>query len=129
MQVTVKLDATDLGATPGGIRNEVAFAGTATSPHWPGEWPVVGIDHLVVGSDGIAHLDVHAVVGSGTDVFAYRGRGRARPEGIIEGIVFETSSERLSWLNGAVAIAVGNLRNGALVLELFQVVQDGSAHS
>ena len=126
MQMTLDLNATDLGTTPAGVRNEVSLQGAATSSHWPGDWPVTGIDHLVVGTDGIARLDVHGVVGTGSDVFAYRGTGRAGSDGIVEGIVFETASEQLSWLNGAVAIGVGTLRDGALVIDVFQVSRAAS---
>jgi hypothetical protein len=122
MQVRVELHRTEVGRTPAGDRREVTFVGTATSPHWSGERPVSGIDHIVVGSDGTPRLDVHAVVGEGDEIVAYRGTGRARRGGILEGVVFETACERLSWMNAAVAVGVGRVDGDVLSVALFDIV-------
>jgi hypothetical protein len=120
--LVVDLHATDVGRTPVGDRREVTFDGVATSPHWSGEWPARGIDHIVVGSDGTSRLDVHTVVGSGAEVIAYRGTGRAGPDGIVEGVVFETACERFAWMNSAVGVGVGRVSDGTLTVEIFQIV-------
>ena len=74
--------------------------------------------------DGTSRLDVHTVIGTGDEVVAYRGTGRARTEvgSVLEGVVFETASERLAWMNAAVAVGVGRVRSGTLVVELFRIV-------
>ena len=121
MRLVVALHSTEVGQTPVGSRREVSFDGVATSPHWEGEWPVRGIDHIVVGTDGNARLDVHTVVGSGDELIAYRGTGRGGPAGIAEGVVFETACARLAWMNGAVAVGVGSVDAGVLTVDLFRI--------
>ena len=34
-----------IGKTPGGMRIDFPFEGTATGPHWEGERPVSGVDY------------------------------------------------------------------------------------
>jgi len=124
MRLVVDLSVTDVGLTPAGHRREVSFVGTATSPHWDGERSARGVDHIVASADGTSRLDVHTVIGTGDEVVAYRGTGRARTDvgSVLEGVVFETASERLAWMNSAVAVGVGRVRSGTLVVELFRIV-------
>ena len=122
MTLQVTLRRIPLGRTPTGERTEVPFEGTATSPHWDGERSVSGVDHILRSSAGIAHIDVHTVITDGEESILYRGVGRGGPSGIVEGVTFETSSQRLDWLNTAVAIGRGSLAGNELTIELFQVV-------
>jgi hypothetical protein len=121
MRLQVTLHRISLGRTTTGERTEVPFEGTATSPHWEGEWTVTGVDHIRRGSDGIAHIDVHTVVTNGDESLLYRGVGRGGPNGIIEGVTFETSSDRLAWLNTAVAVGRGVVDGAELRVEIFQI--------
>ncbi len=120
MTLHVELRNIPLGATPAGERIEIPFEGTATSPHWSGTWEVAGVDHLTVGPSGIARIDVHTVIWGDGESVGYRGLGRGGPDGLIEGVVFETSSERLAWMNGAVAVGRGTLDGSSLTVELFR---------
>ena len=121
MTLQVQLRRLPVGRTPIGDRVEVPFEGTASSPHWEGEWQVSGVDHIVRGTDGVAHLDVHTVVTNGEETVAYSAIGRGGPDGIREGVTFETASERLAWLNSAVAVGRGTLDGDRLTVELFLV--------
>jgi hypothetical protein len=122
MRLVVTLHRTEVGATPAGQRREVTFDGVATSPHWDGDRVARGIDHIVVGSDGTSRLDVHTVIGDGDEVIAYRGTGRGGRRGILEGVVFETASERLAWMNAAVAVGIGTVNGAELTVDLFDIV-------
>ncbi len=115
------LSRNDVGATPFRNRTEVPFEGTATSPHWEGEWRASGIDHITRGDRGTSSLDVHTVLTNDDETVMYHAIGRGGPAGIVEAITFETASERLAWLDEAVAVGRGELDGTELVVELFQV--------
>jgi len=117
----VTLRRLPLGETPFGTRLEVPFEGTATSPHWTGERQVTGVDHLAVSSDGVAAIDVHTVISGDDETILYRGHGRSGPDGLREGVTFQTASDRLGWLNHTVALGRGSLDGQELTIELFQV--------
>lgn len=117
----VGLRRNDVGTTPFRARTEVPFEGTATSPHWNGEWRATGIDHITRGTAGTSSLDVHTVLTNGDETVMYHAIGRGGPSGIVEGITFETASERLAWMNDTVAVGRGELDGDELVVELFRV--------
>lgn len=119
----VELRPVAIGTPPWGARSEVFFDGTATSRHWDGEWNVSGIDHIVSGTNAIARIDVHVFISdpSSDEVITYRGHGRGGPTGVVEGVTFETASERLSWLNEIVAVGRATLDGAHLTVELFRL--------
>lgn len=119
MTLQLTLHPNPIGATPFGTRTEIAFSGTATSTHWDGEWSASGIDHIRRSPDGIAQLDVHAVVTDGNHSIAYRGNGRSSPAGVLEGVTFETASETFDWLNASVGVGRGQVNGDQLTVELF----------
>jgi len=121
MTLRVTLHPRQIGRTPAGHRVEVPFEGTATSPHWDGEREASGVDHITVGSNGISRLDVHTIVTEGDETIAYRGTGRGGPDGVLEGVVFETASERLAWMNEAVAVGVGTVDGRELTVDIFAI--------
>jgi Protein of unknown function (DUF3237) len=108
-----------VGGTPFGTRLEVPFEGTATSRLWEGERSVWGVDHITVSTAGTAEIDVHVVIDGGDEIVIYRGHGRGTEGGVREGVTFETASERLAWLNDAVALGKGTLTADHLTVELF----------
>ncbi len=61
-----------IGKTPGGMRIDFPFEGSATGPHWEGERPVSGVDYVTVRSDGNMALDIHAVIGEESPEVARR---------------------------------------------------------
>ena len=116
--LTLQLEFAPLGKTPGGMRLDVPFTGTAVSSHWEGERPVVGTDYVTVDATGTMQLDIRGRIGSGDDVVGYRAIGRATGDGPLELLVFETANEDLAWLNSAVAVAVGSTEGSTLTLQV-----------
>lgn len=121
MVLEVELRMMPVGATPYGTRLEVPFDGTATSRLWDGERAVTGIDHITVSAAGTAEIDVHVFISGDDEIVTYRGHGRGTPNGVREGVTFETASERLGWLNDAVAIGRGTIVGDHLTVELFLI--------
>ncbi len=121
MVLEVELRMMPVGATPYGTRLEVPFDGTATSRLWDGERAVTGIDHITVSTAGTAEIDVHVFISGDDEIVTYRGHGRGTPNGVREGVTFETASERLGWLNDAVAIGRGTVAGTHLTVELFLI--------
>lgn len=126
----VELRRIPIGTPPWGARSEVFFVGSATSPHWDGAWDVTGVDHIARGVTGTARIDVHVVItepGAGAsddgdrEVITYRGHGRGGPGGVIEGVTFETASERFGWLNESLAVGVATLDGDRLRVALHLV--------
>lgn len=115
-----------LGNMPGGTRIDFPFEGTATSPHWEGEWPVHGTDYVTVRSDGNMALDIRATIGEKRNTIAYRGQGvsivksptEAMPQELL---TFETGNEDLAWLNNMVGIGLGGGEGEGLVVTLYVV--------
>lgn len=121
MTLNVMLRSIPIGATPYGIRLEVPFEGTAKSELWDGDREVYGIDHITVSSAGTARIDVHVIISGDGEVVTYRGIGRGTSIGVREGVIFETASQRLAWLNDIVAVGKGTLDNDHLLIELFRI--------
>ena len=121
MTLNLTLRRIPIGSTPFGIRVEVPFEGTAMSELWDGEREVYGIDHITISSTGTARIDVHVIISGDGEVVTYRGNGRGTFIGVREGVIFETASERLAWLNDAVAIGKGTLDGDHLLIELFRI--------
>jgi hypothetical protein len=121
MTLNVKLRMMPIGTTPYGTRLEVPFEGTATSALWDGEREVYGIDHISVSTTGTARIDVHVIISGDDEVITYRGNGRGTAIGVREGVIFETASERLAWLNDTVAIGKGAVDGDDLLIELFRI--------
>lgn len=121
MILNVKLRMIPIGSTPYGTRLEVPFEGTATSDLWEGTRDVYGIDHITLSSTGTARIDVHVIISGGDEVITYRGNGRGTAIGVREGVIFETASERVAWLNDAVAVGKATADGEDLTVELFLI--------
>ena len=80
-----------------------------------------GIDHIVVSTTGTSRIDVHGIISGDEEVITYRGNGRSIAIGVREGVIFETASERLAWLNDAFAIGKGTRNGDHLLIELFRI--------
>lgn len=122
MVLEVDLRMHPIGTTPFGTRLEVPFDGTATSRLWEGERSAWGIDHITISTSGTAEIDVYVVIEGDDEIVTYRGHGRGTENGVREGVTFETASERLAWLNDAVALGKGTLTGDHLTVELFLLV-------
>jgi hypothetical protein len=122
MTLNLTLRHIPIGTTPYGTRLEVPFEGTAVSTLWDGEREVYGIDHIRISSTGTALIDVHVIISGDGEVVTYRGNGRGTSIGVREGVIFETASERLAWLNDTVAIGRGTVDGDHLLIELFRIM-------
>lgn len=120
--IEIVLRTTPVGRTPFGDRREVFFDGTATSTLWDGDWQVNGIDHITTGDGGVVRIDVHVTMTGDGEVVTYRGHGRAGAHGVVEGVTFETPSERLSELNTTVAVGRGALDGDRLTITLYRII-------
>ncbi len=115
-----------LGRMPGGTRIDFPFEGVATSTHWEGERPVVGVDYVTVRADGNMDLEIRATIGEKRETVAYRGggvsiahdNGSASPRELI---TFQTGSEDLAWLNDAIGVALGRGAEGRIEIEVYLV--------
>lgn len=125
--ITGQLDMNVIGQTPGGMRIDFPFVGSATSSHWDGERPVVGTDYVTVRSDGHMDLDIHAVIGEGRQKVSYSAvgvsltgeeRGVAYPRELI---TFQTADDSLGFLNTAIAVELGSANQGILTLNVYLV--------
>lgn len=115
-----------IGKTPGGMRIDFPFQGTATGPHWDGERPVSGVDYATVREDGNMDLDIRAMIGEKSESVAYRGSGVsiANPDRSAdpkELVTFQTASQDLGWLNDEIAVVFGHGEAGELSLEFFLI--------
>lgn len=126
-RITATAEYRPVGKTPSGFRVDTAFTGVATSTHWEGERPVSGVDYAVVRGDGHSNLEIRGRIGDGKDSVWYRAGGIAAPgeaRGQMlphEWMLFETADEGLSFLNGALGVAVGILDGPRLELNVFLV--------
>ncbi|MEX2624960.1 MAG: DUF3237 family protein [Acidimicrobiia bacterium] len=125
-QITATMSARMLGKMPQGTRIDFPFEGTATSPHWEGEWPVKGVDYVTVRGDGHMDLEIRATIGEKRETVAYRGTGvsivksptEAKPQELI---TFQTGNEGLAWLNTAVGIGWGGGQAGTIAVTVYVV--------
>lgn len=118
-----------IGKTPGGMRIDFPFEGTAAGPHWEGERPVRGVDYATVRGDGNMDLDIRAVIGEKREAVAYRGSGVsiANPDNSAdpkELVTFQTANEDLAWLNNEIAVVFGHGEAGKLSLTFYLVKPD-----
>lgn len=126
-KISGTLEFNMVGKTSSGLRIDVPFAGVATSEHWEGERVVSGTDHVVIRKDGHAVLDIRGRIGSGRDVVWYSATGISKPgdrQGLLypqELMMFETSSEEFSYLNGSVGVGTGTVDGGSLELTVYLV--------
>lgn len=126
--IDAALDMNVIGHTPGGMRIDFPFHGSATSSHWSGERPVSGIDYVTVRSDGNMTLDIHGVIGAGREKIAYHAtgvsiagdaRGVAYPRELM---TFATGDPPFDHLNRSVGVALGEAADGRLALTVYLVL-------
>lgn len=101
-----------IGHAPAGTRIDFPFEGTATSRHWEGERPVMGIDYVTVRGDGNMDLDIHATIGEKRETISYQATGVSiahedRTASPQELITFQTGNEDLGWLNSVIGVGLG----------------------
>ena len=125
-KVDATLEFNMIGKTPMGVRIDMPFHGTATGPHWDGERPVEGIDHVTVRGDGNMDLVIRGRIGEGRETVGYRATGvsvaidrtTAEPQELV---LFETGDESLDFLNTSVGVVLGRGEGTELSLDFFLV--------
>lgn len=135
-------DPQPMGMTPKGIRMTYPIrGGTVKGPKLNGEVLDFGADWLVIRQDGVAELDVRAAMRTddGELIYAYyRGILKIDPEmmGRIQNDeevdpsayyfrttpVFETGSEKYSWLNQIICVGVGKVEKKRVRYYVYQIL-------
>ena len=118
-----------LGTMPLGTRVDFPFEGFATSDHWDGQRPVIGVDYVTIRPDGNMDLEIRGTIGEKRDTVSYRATGvslgisktEAQPQELI---VFQTGNEELAWLNSVVGIGLGRGTGADLQLTIYIVRPD-----
>ena len=135
-------DPQEIGATPHGVRMIVpVIGGTVKGPKLNGETLAFGADWILMRSDGVGELDVRATIRTddGELIYAYyRGILKVDPE-ILERVqngedvdpseyyfrttpVFETGSEKYSWLNQIICVGVGKIEQKRVRYSVYQIL-------
>ena len=131
----------DVGNTPQGHRRIVNILGGAFSgPRLSGRILPGGADWQVVRGDGMVEVDARYTLETGDGALIYiRNWGLRRgPPGVIARLgageavdpseyyfrttpVFETGAAQYAWLNGIIAVAVGERRADAVIITTYEL--------
>jgi hypothetical protein len=131
----------DLGAAPYGQRRVINILGGAFSgPRLSGRVLPGGADWQIVRGDGIVEVDARYTLETDDGALIYITNWGLRhgPPGVISRLAagekvdpgeyyfrttptFETGAARYAWLNGIVAVAVGERRADAVVITAYEV--------
>lgn len=135
-------DPQEIGATPYGVRMIVPIVGgTVKGPKLNGEVLALGADWILMRSDGVGEVDVRATMRAddGELIYAYyRGILKIAPE-VMQRIqngddvdpseyyfrttpIFETRSEKYSWLNQIICVGVGKIEPKRVRYRVYQIL-------
>ena len=135
-------DPQEIGATPHGVRMiHPVVSGTMKGPKMNGEVLPFGADWILLRPDGVGELDVRITLRTddGELIYIYyRGILNVAPE-IMERIqngedvdpseyyfrttpVFETGSEKYSWLNQIICVGVGKIEQKRVRYKIYQIL-------
>ncbi len=135
-------DPQEIGATPHGLRMIVpVVGGTVKGPKLSGEALAFGADWVLMRPDGVGELDVRVTMRTddGELIYAhYRGILKISPEvlGRVQNgeevdpsqyyfrttPVFETGSEKYSWLNEIICVGVGKIEPKRVRYRIYQIL-------
>jgi hypothetical protein len=131
----------DVGNTPHGQRRVINIVGGAFSgPRLSGRILPGGADWQVVRSDGIVEVDARYTLETADGALIYITNWGLRhgPPAVIARLsagdtvdpaeyyfrttpVFETGASEYAWLNGIIAVAVGERRAGAVIITVYEL--------
>ena len=135
-------DPQEIGETPHGVRIIIpVLSGTIKGPKLNGEALPFGADWVLLRPDGTSELDVRITIRTddGELIYTYyRGIAKVDPE-IMERIengedvdpseyyfrttpVFETGSEKYSWLNQIICVGVGKIEQKRVRYKIYQIL-------
>ncbi len=119
-------EAQEIGSGPHGVRRIIPVTGgRIEGPEIKGEVLPFGADWLLVRPDGVIELDVRITIRTDDDelVYAYyrgivdmsQGYFRTTP-------IFETGSDKYSWLNKIVCVGVGRRLEDKVEYEVYRIL-------
>lgn len=131
----------DLGKTPRGQRRVINITGGAfAGPRLSGRILAGGADWQIVRADGIVEVDARYSLETDDGALIYIGNWGLRhgPPGVIGRLsagervdpseyyfrtvpTFETGASQYAWLNGIIAVAVGERRADAVIITAYEV--------
>ena len=131
----------EVGRTPHGKRRVINITGgTFSGPRLSGRILPGGADWQVIRSDGIAELDARYTLETADGALIYISNWGLRhgPPGVIARLsagdkvdpgeyyfrttpVFETGAADYAWLNGIIAVAVGERRADAVIITVYEL--------
>ena len=131
-----------IGATPHGVRVIVpVIGGTVTGPKINAEVLPFGADWILMRTDGIGEIDVRITMKTddGALIYVYYGgilaltpeinERQAKGEDVDPSEyyfrtrpIFETGSEKYSWLNSIVSVGVGKVEPGKVRYKVYQIL-------
>jgi hypothetical protein len=135
-------DSQEIGATPHGLRMIApVVGGTVKGPKLNGEVLAFGADWILMRPDGVGELDVRVTLRTddGELIYTlYRGILKLSPEQLVrvqsgEEVdpseyyfrttpVFETGSEKYSWLNEIICVGVGKIEPKRVRYRIYQIL-------
>lgn len=136
MNVTMG-EGVQLGQTPyGNVSFQHAIGGDVSGPRIKGKLLPIGGDRVVGRTDGVAEINVQALIRTDDNhdiLMSYRGiiRGIPQPGQPMPdppsiywrtAPMFETSADPYLWMNGILAIGVGQFGQGTVHYDIFSIL-------
>lgn len=119
-------EAQEIGSGPHGVRRIIPVTGgRIEGPEIKGEVLPFGADWLLVRPDGVIELDVRITIRTDDDelVYAYyRGIVDMSQDYFRTTPIFETGSEKYSWLNKIVCVGVGRRLEDKVEYEVYRIL-------
>ena len=119
-------EAQDIGSGPHGARRIVPLkGGKIEGPKIKGEVLPFGADWVLVRPDGAIQLDVRATIRTDDDeliYIIYRGIFDSSRDYFRTTPIFETGSEKYSWLNKIICVGLGKRGEGKVEYEIYQIL-------
>lgn len=119
-------EAQEIGNGPHGVRLIIPLiGGKIEGPKIKGEVLPFGADWLVRRPDGVEEFDIRATIRTDDDELIYlnyRGIGDKSQDYIRMTPIFETSSEKYSWLNKVICVGVRKFSQGKVEYDVYQIL-------
>jgi len=119
-------EAQVVGKTPKGVRRIMPLTGGRfEGPKLNGEVLPFGADWILIRSDGLIELDVRATIKTddGEIIYAqYKGIYDPSRKYFCTVPIFETSSEKYSWLNKSIYVGLGSAEPGKVIYKIYQII-------
>lgn len=119
-------EAQDIGDGPHGARRIVPLkGGRIEGPKIKGEVLPFGADWILVRPDGVFQLDVRATIKTDDDELiyvSYRGIFDPSRDYFRTTPIFETGSDKYSWLNKIICVGIGKRVDGKVEYEIYQIL-------